>query len=566
MMIRFFAMLVLGVFVSCGDKPEVDVEERLVPAKFQLVDATPSSGLDFKTQSGTSRQEFICEVKSTGVGLLDYDGDGLLDIVLVAGSTLERTQKNEAGFGVRLYRNLGQLKFEDVSEKAGLSAIRWGWACAPTCADVDGDGDDDLYITQIGANILLLNEGGVFRDHSEDSGTNDLGWGTSAAFSDLDEDGDLDLYVCNYLQFDFADPAQDGDPGFSCRWKGNKVMCGPKGLPQQQDVVYRNDGNGQFENVTKAWGVADLQPSYGLGVMNGDFDRNGVPELYVANDGMANFHLTWDRSQKKLVDQAWDIGTAVSEDGAPQAGMGIDAADLNGDGKEDFVCTNFSGEVNNLYMSTPDGYYLESSATAGIALASLASVGWGAAFRDFNLDGKLDLFVANGHVYPQAAKSGTGTDYPQFNQVFLAQEDGRFDLLSRVKHPGLGVKKVSRGAAFGDLDNDGDVDVVVCNLDDRPTLIENQTRSINDGPPFVGIECQAKKSNSQGLGAVVGVPNDTLSLSVRRNASFQSSNDWRVVLAGNPSVVTVLWPSGETEKFDVKANQYNTLKEGEGKK
>ncbi|MFT7619385.1 MAG: hypothetical protein ACI97A_003036 [Planctomycetota bacterium] len=568
MMIRFCALLVLTVVMGCADKPKPKPEktEVLLPAEFQLVDATPSSGLDFVTKSGTSRQEFICEVKSTGVGLLDYNSDGLLDVVLVAGSTIDRTRANEAGFGVRLFRNLGGLKFEDVSKEAGLNAVKWGWACAPACADVDGDGDDDIYVTQIGANILLINEDGVFRDQSKKFGVDDAGWGTSSAFADIDADGDLDLYVCNYLEFDFANPARDGDPGFSCKWKSNEVMCGPKGLPQQQDVVYRNEGKGGFRNVTKEWGIADLLPSYGLGVMPGDFDRNGAQELYVANDGMANFHLSWDAKKKKLVDQAWDIGTAVSEDGAPQAGMGIDAADLNGDGQEDFVCTNFSGEVNNLFLSTEDGYFLESSATSGIALASLPSVGWGAAFRDFDLDGRLDLFVANGHVYPQAAKTGTGTDYPQFNQVFRAQPDHRFELLSRIDHPGLAVKKVSRGAAFGDLDNDGDVDVLVCNLGDRPTLIENRTRSKNAGPDFVGIECAAQGWNSQGLGAVVLIDQGKASSSIRRHASFQSSNDWRVIFAGKISEVVVSWPSGKQERFDVKQNKYNKLTEGSGKK
>ncbi len=558
------AVLSFGLF-ACGDGDDPAPRKRQSQAQFTLIDRTPNSGLTFKTKSGTLKQEYICEVKSTGVGLMDYDKDGFLDIVLVAGSTLERARENKAGYGVRLFRNLGNLKFEDVSDATGMSRIKWGWACAPICADVDGDGDDDLYVTQIGRNVLLINNEGVFEDHSKAFGLDDPGWGTSAAFADIDGDGDLDLYLCNYLDFDFAQPPEDGMPGFSCKWKGEKVMCGPKGLAPQKDVVFRNDGRGRFSDAGEAWGLTDLPSSYGLGVIAGDFDSDGNCDLYVANDAMANFLLRFDAETQKFKEEAWEVGLAVSEDGAAQAGMGLDACDLNGDGIEDIVCTNFSGEVNNLYMSDESGFYLESSATAGTALGSLASLGWGVGFIDFDLDGKQDLFVANGHVYPQAAKTGTATDYPQFNQVYVGEDDNRFRLLSQLKHPALAVKKVSRGAAFGDLDNDGDVDVIVCNLNDQPTLIENKVRDGDDGPSFIGVSCQSKSENTQGLGASVSTVDGKLSKTIRRHASFQSTNDGRVVFAGVFSAMRVRWPSGKVEIFNVKPNTYNNLVEGAGK-
>ncbi|HGY90985.1 MAG TPA: CRTAC1 family protein [Planctomycetes bacterium] len=577
----FVVILTVFLFAGCGggDEGSSSVSKSSKKASthssppdrpFDLVDLGASTGLTGRLRSGTLEQKYIVDVKSTGVGLLDFDGDGLLDVVLTAGSTVDRARRGEPGYGTRLFRNLGDLRFEDVTERAGIPPT--GWASAPVAGDYDGDGRTDLLITQFGRNILLHNEGGRFKDVTATAGFTGDDWSTSAVFHDLDGDGDLDLYVCNYLDFPLDDPPRQGKPGFqNCLWKGMEVMCGPKGLPPSQDRCFENLGEGRFKEVTHDWGL-DVGAAFGLGVVAGDFDGDGSPELYVANDGMPNF--LFDRNaQGRFEDVAYFLGVSCSEGGAPQAGMGVDAADLNGDGIQDLVCTNFSGEENNLYLSQGgQAVYVESSSFAGTALAARDLLGWGVGLRDFDLDGRIDLFVADGHVYPQAARPGTGTDYPQWNLYFAGEGDGRFRRLTGDDLSALGVKKVSRGAAFGDLDNDGDVDIVVANLNDVVSLIENRLDRAALRRHFVGLRLVGAGSLRDAVGARVTVATATQrqSLEVRRQASFQASNDPRLVFGlGESTAVTactVHWPDGREEEFAVKVDAYNVLRYGEGVK
>ena len=572
-----FLFFGLGLF-GCGgdDTSPDDTDRRRSDANrppFAMLDASLDSGFDFRSRSGTPEQRYIVDVKSTGVGLLDYDGDGRLDVVFTAGSSLERVGKGEPGYGTRLFRNLGDLRFEDVTEAAGLPAT--GWSCAPVVADYDGDGDPDLLVTQIGANLLLRNDGGKFVDVTEAAGIAGDEWTASACFHDFDGDGDLDLYLCNYLDFDFANPPRDGDRqtsrDWSCRWKSFRVMCGPKGFAPTPDRCFRNDGNGRFVDVTKTWGIDATEPAYALGCLAGDLDDDGKPELYVANDSMLNYWFDWTGAG--FEEDAYGLGVACAEGGSPQAGMGVDAVDLDGDGRQDLVCTNFSGEVNNIYVSRPGGIYLESAAESGTAIASRSALGWGCGFEDFDLDGRWDLYVANGHVYPQAGRGQTGTDYPQYDVLLLGREELRFERFVDPKSTAFASKQVSRAAAFGDLDDDGDVDVVVANLNARPTLIETHVDRAALGRHFVGVRLRGPKSAPDAIGARVTltVGERRLSREIRRQRSFQASCDPRVVfgvpndVASTPSLsLAVRWPDGKVESFPPTLDVYRTLEYGKG--
>ena len=564
-----FAVLALAAVAACGagDEERTGKPSPATGPVFILTDEAKSFGITESVRSGTSSQRFIVEVKSTGVGLADFDGDGFLDIVLTAGSTLERHREKASGYGTQLYRNVDGKRFERIADMPAT-----GWACAPICADYDGDGDVDLFVTQFGANMMLRNDDGRFTDVTAAAGVAGAEdeWSTSAAFHDLDGDGDLDLWVCNYLQFDVENPPRDGEGGFTCRWKGRAVMCGPKGLPPQGDRCFRNDGDGTFTDVTEAWGLADAERSYGLGVVTGDFDGDGAAEVWVANDGMAN--QWFDFTDGALVEDGYFKGVAWSEAGAPQAGMGVAAGDIDGDGLDDLVCTNFSGESNDFYLSIEAGLYREASATVGIALDGLDMLGWGCGLRDFDLDGRLDLFIANGHVYPEASAAGTGTDYPQINQLFLHRSSGRLELHEPERGSGLLARRVSRGAAFGDLDNDGDEDIVVVNLNAAPTVLVNRLDKKRAGRTFAGIALAGPAGNRHGLGARVTLTTKSgtrLSREVRRHESFQASNDPRVRfgLAADDEItgVRVTWPDGTSETFDAAVGAYTTLEHGAGR-
>lgn len=510
-----------------------------------FVEVPPAqSGLAHVSVYGSMEKDFILETNGPGIALADFDGDGDLDVFCTNGDPLYGKPVNAGANPCRLFRNDGTLRFVDVTEGSGVALE--GFCNGVAVLDVDGDGLRDVFVARHGGDALLRNVGDLkFEDVSATLPRDDA-WGTSVAVFDADGDGDVDVYETNYLAFDVDEPPRHGQDGRHCTWFGHVVMCGPEGLRPQADRFLRNDA-GTLVDATAALGFASVTPSFGLGVLAADLDADGRCDVYVANDSMANF-VFWNRGDR-FEEDGLLAGAAVSGDGREQAGMGVDVGDVDGDGKLDVFVTNFSGEPNTLYRNDGDGFFDDVSFRSNLGPASLARLGWGAALTDIDLDGDLDVFTANGHVYPQADRPGTDTSYAQPCDVFL-NEGGKFSLVAAARS-GVGGSAVHRAAAFGDLDDDGDDDVVVTVLDGAVRLLRNEARSGRDADPaWVGYRLDGGSGNPDGVGATV-----TLGAAVRvakSSYSFQASNDPRVTFAGShleTDRVVVRWPDGKRESY-----------------
>ena len=528
-----------------------------------LVDVTAASGLDFVHVSGNEDQRFIIETMGGGAAFLDYDADGYLDLYLVNGT--RRDEPPPAAIS-RLYRNEpdgsdGGRRFTDVTATAGVGGQGWGMGCA--VADFDNDGDVDLYVTYWGENILYRNDGeGSFTDVTSEAGVGDEGWGASAAFGDLDADGFVDLYVANYLEFDLAVPPNNGKPctGFM----GLEGFCGPKGLPGQADVLYRNRaGGGRFEDVSRSTGI-DRQQLPALGVAFADYDDDGDQDVYVANDGFPNLLYRNDGGWA-LREVGAFAGVAYSEEGRAQAGMGVDFGDYDNDGDLDLFVTNFSNDVNTLYQNEGNGVFSDATAAGGLGGLVRPFLGWSTTFFDADNDGWQDLFVVNGHLYPQLEIQAKSLRYPQRNLLYW-NEGGVFVPAGPKAGSSLQVAKVSRGAAFGDYDNDGDVDIIVVNLNDAPTLLRNEG---GNARYWLGLELEGATSNRDGVGARVRITagGRTQTREVRRGYGYQSGHDGRLLfgLGDQEKVdrVEITWPSGQVQVLeDPGIRQYVKLREG----
>ncbi len=558
--IPWLVCIVLSLaFPNVGSAQVIDAQFTLVPR--------PDSGLDFVQRSGTAEQKYIIEVKSTGVALLDVDRDGLLDVFLTAGSTLEKYREGAPGYGCRLFRNKGNLTFEDVTAKCGLGSAKFGWASGAAVADVDGDGWDDLFVTAFGPDRLFLNRAGVFEETTSRSSLDRDGWSTSAAFADLDGDGDLDLYVARYLEFDVNNPPEHGT-AFSCLWKEYVVMCGPRGMKAHSDRVYMNRGDGSFEDATTAWKLSGVEPQYGLGVVIADFVGDSRPDVFVANDSSPN-HLLENKGDH-FQEVGFIAGIGYSEDGQDQAGMGVAVADFDGNGYPDIVVTNFADERNNVYLNQGDGTFFDEADLLGVGPAGQSALSWGVACEDFDLDGRTDIYVANGHVYPQADKVKNTLGYSQRDHLFLEQ-GGRYREVG--KSHGLNLERVSRGAAFGDLDNDGDIDVIVSHLNDLPMVYENRAAT---GRRALSIRLVQPGKNVGALGSRVDLTYVDATTERRqtrwllRHGSFQASNDPRCHFGlgayNGPARVLVTWPDRSKESFPIGGTAREvTLTRGSGK-
>jgi hypothetical protein len=512
----------------------------------RFTEQTATAGLMVRNVCGGPAKRHILEAHGAGAAWLDVDDDGRLDLYLVNGSTADSIGR---GPGNHLFRNAGDGSFTDVTANAGVGDRGWGAGVA--VGDADGDGAADLYVTNYGANVLYRGTGdGSFAEVDSAAGAAGHGYSASAAFFDGDGDGDLDLYVTNYVVFSLddvpADPAYD-EP---CIYLGGvRVYCGPQGMVGGGDRLYRNDG-GRFVDVTDSSGVAAANDSYGLGIVPADFDGDGRTDLFVANDETANVLFRNDGGLR-FTDVAVMAGVAFNGDGEPEAGMGVDAADIDHDGDPDLHVTNFYGETNTLYRNDGDWLFTDATLDAGLGAPTLPLLGWGTHFLDVDLDGHLDLFVANGHVYPQVDASETGARYAQPNQLFLGGGDGTFVDVSADAGPGLAVRKVSRGSAVGDYDGDGDPDLFVVNLDDTPTLLRNDTAEVGNwlGVHLVDVSGRAVDGSRVAVTAVNGVQTRAWSTA----GGYLGANESLLRFGlgeATTARVRVDWPDGSVTEVD----------------
>jgi hypothetical protein len=512
-------------------------------AQVRFVDVARQSGVIVANASGEEEKEYILEAHGAGVGWIDYDADGDVDLFVANGSRLRGYPPGQEPSDA-LYRNDGG-RFTDVTVRAGVADKAWSFGVA--AADYDGDGRTDLYVTQWGRNTLYRNRGdGTFEDATERAGVGDRRWGTSAAFADYDGDGWVDLYVANYVDFELgAVPRRGSSP--TCRWRGLDVYCGPRGLRAAADVLYRNNGDGTFSDASARAGVSLREPLYGLGVSWADYDNDGDADLYVANDSTPNL-LFRNNGDGTFAEMGTPLGCAYSGDGREQAGMGVDWGDYDGDGWLDLFVSNFSHDYYTLYHNEGGRRFSDASFRSGVAEPTLKSLGWSTRFADFDNDGWLDLFVANGHVYPQVAQEPVGTLYAQRSQLFRNRGDGRLEEITESAGPAFAVPHLSRGAAAADYDDDGDVDLALTHLHEPPGLWRNE----GAGGHWLSLRLRGAGRNRDAIGARAEVTAGGRARidEVRSGTGYLSQSDFRLHFglgAETRAAVRVRWPDGSLQ-------------------
>ncbi|MEO8660813.1 MAG: CRTAC1 family protein [Bryobacteraceae bacterium] len=550
----FFAQ---GV-ASRGVKPTPRGKPSGLPFPSRLIDVGAQAGLVHPTLcGGVERKDYIVEVLGCGVAFLDYDSDGWLDIFVLSGTRFDASAEGATN---RLYRNNRDGTFTDVTAKAGLT--RSGWATGVTVGDYNNDGHEDIFITYWGHNVLYRNNGdGTFTDVTKQAGVGGNGkdWGSGCTWVDIDRDGRLDLFVSNYVGFDLAKVPKAGKNP-ACNWKGILVNCGPRGLPTTRPYLYRNNGDGTFTDISERSGIAAATGSYGLTAVAADFDGDGWPDIYLAGDSTPSLYF---RNQRNGTFREEGVlrGLALSEDGLEQAGMGIALGDTNLDGRTDILKTHFSDDTSALYLNDGEGNFSEATLRSGLGVET-RYVSWGAGIVDLDNNGYPDLFVVTGSIYPEIESKLPQYPYRTPRLIFRNLGDGRFEEIIAESAP-----QSSRGCAFGDFDNDGDVDILIWNMNEPPTLLRND---VTGGGNWLKVRLEGTKSNRSAIGAQVTVRYGGKMQVQQRVAqsSFLSVNDPRLHFGlGDAATaeITIRWPSGATENIrPVPVNRLLHIKEGKG--
>ncbi len=527
------------------------------PGPIRLTDVTDQTGIDFVHCHGGSGRRYIMETMSAGLALFDYDGDGLIDIYFLNGAPLPGT-KTDTPPRNRLYRNLGGFRFVDVTEKAGVGDRGFGLGVA--AADYDNDGDQDLYVNNFGPNVLYRNNGdGTFTDVTEQAGVaNGNRVGAGVVFFDMDKDGDLDLYVANYVKFRYDRHVMRFVGGYP-RYPG------PRDYEPDPDTLYRNNGDGTFTDVSTESGIASRSGT-GMGITSADYDNDGDGDLFICNDVRGNF--LWRNDGTGHFDEAALLaGTAYNVYGAENASMGVDAADYDGDGKLDFFMTSYQGELPVLYRNLGNGRFEDVTVETGAGSGCFPHVNWGTGFADFDNDGDRDLFIACGHIQDLIDRIDSSTSYRARNILLMNDGRGKFVNVSHTAGSGMAVKMPSRGIGLDDLDNDGDVDVVILNLNDRPTILRNDSPA---GNHWLQVLLRGVNTNRDGIGARVKVVAGELVLidEVHSGRGYQSDHGRRLYfgLGKHEQVdrIEVHWVGGGTDLLGpLPANRLVTITEGQ---
>ncbi len=540
-----------------------------MPLNISFIDVARESGLNAKTIYGDlHRNRYLLETTGCGVAFYDYDHDDWLDIFLVNGYRIDGFPQGDAPIS-HLFKNNRDGTFTDVTAKAGVGRSGWGQACC--IGDYNNDGWDDLFVSYYGQNVLYRNNGnGTFSDVTAKAGLlqSKTRWNSGCAFLDYDRDGHLDLFVANYIDFDIKTaPLPEAA---NCRYKGIQVACGPPGLQGGKNILYHNNGDGTFTDVSEKSGMWNTIGTYGLSVGVCDFDNDGWPDIYVADDSTAAT-LYVNQKDGTFKEQSIEDGVAYSPDGKPQAGMGVSIGDYNRDGYFDIVKTNFAGDTDSLYVNLGDGTFDDATYTAGLGV-NTRFLGWGVGFLDMDNDGWLDILVCNGHVYPEVDGTQVDAPYAEHKYLYRNLRNGQFEDVSAQGGAGIMEAVPARGCAFGDYDNDGDIDIVVNCMNTFPQLLRCDSKT---GRNWIKIRPIGAKSNRTGIGARVAVTTQVSPAEkpfvqmdeVRSGGSYYSQSDLRLHFgldrATKVDSVEIWWPSGAKDKLtDLPANHLYVIQEG----